>query len=591
MNSTRPLFQFPPLSPADRRVLLILGLILLLGGGLRFAGLGWSLPDARHPLATYHPDELINLNAARAADLLHGQFDIGFYNYGAFYFYLVSFAQMLGRGWGLIPSLPPGVGPLSPQEASEASALFLAGRIVTALLGTATIPLLSFTGRKLYSSKAGLIAAGLYAAAPLAVIHAHFLTVDVPATFFVTLALFFSARILALRPAAGPEETPSLSAPPRAPVSLRPYALAGIAVGLASATKYTAVTVLAAPLAAHFWRTKRLEGESSFKPLFLLLGTALLAFLLGCPGVFLNSDAFWNGLPNFPGSGLRYELFEHSRQGHGAVFTQTGSGWVYHLWVSLRFGLGFPLWGVTLFALFFAVKRREHEDKMLLVFLGTAYLLTGLSAVRFARYLIPLYPAFFLLVGKLISDLKGNAPMRFSPSPAPVLTGLLIAGTLGSTLTFLISMTKQDARDLAADFIEQNLKGKTIAFAKIPWFYSPPLSPYLGAPAAPVRAKIVQSAEYRFRLPFSEWSLEVLSPVPDAVLLSNFETMHEETRLHLPGPTQFVEEVRRNFNPVVFGTQEEQVTRWAGGAIFGQEKVIPEDLLYVVPKIEVFLRK
>src|SRR5581483_10828516 len=47
----------------------LLILIVLLGLGLRLWGIGWSLPDVRHPLATYHPDELVNLNAARAADI------------------------------------------------------------------------------------------------------------------------------------------------------------------------------------------------------------------------------------------------------------------------------------------------------------------------------------------------------------------------------------------------------------------------------------------------------------------------------------------------------------------------------------------
>src|SRR5687768_7408211 len=59
-----------------------LALITALGLALRLWGITWSLPDARHPIATYHPDEIINLNAARNADLLRGDFDIEFYNYG-----------------------------------------------------------------------------------------------------------------------------------------------------------------------------------------------------------------------------------------------------------------------------------------------------------------------------------------------------------------------------------------------------------------------------------------------------------------------------------------------------------------------------
>src|SRR5690242_11353847 len=40
----------------DRLTYALLGLITLLGLALRVWGIAWSLPDNRHPLATYHPD-------------------------------------------------------------------------------------------------------------------------------------------------------------------------------------------------------------------------------------------------------------------------------------------------------------------------------------------------------------------------------------------------------------------------------------------------------------------------------------------------------------------------------------------------------
>src|SRR2546423_1533266 len=81
-----------PAKPKDRRTPLLVALIVLLGLALRLWGLGWSLPDARHPAATYHPDERIDLSAAQQADIPHLKFDIGFYNYGTLYFYGVSLA-------------------------------------------------------------------------------------------------------------------------------------------------------------------------------------------------------------------------------------------------------------------------------------------------------------------------------------------------------------------------------------------------------------------------------------------------------------------------------------------------------------------
>ena len=177
------------LSREDKKGLVLLALVVILGLFLRVEGIRWSLPDARHPLATYHPDELINLEAALKVDIPHLQLDTEFYNYGALYFYMVSFAHTVARGWGFIPSTPQSVTALMPEAAPERAALFLVGRSVTAIMGTLTIVAVYFLGRRLYGRRAGLLAALLYAVAPLAVVHAHFLTVDVPATFFVTMAL------------------------------------------------------------------------------------------------------------------------------------------------------------------------------------------------------------------------------------------------------------------------------------------------------------------------------------------------------------------------------------------------------------------
>ena len=281
-------------------------LLVLLGLVLRLWGIGWSLPNARHPRATYHPDERVNLIATQSVDIAHGQFDTNFYNYGAFYFYLANFAQTFGRGYGLIPVTPPlpADTPLSPAErltrqAPENAGLILAGRLATALLGAATIPLIFALGARLYGRRTGFAAALLYAIAPLAVVHAHFMTVDVPATFFVTLALLLAARLLA--------------APTR-----RDYVLAGVACGLCAATKYNTGLVLIAPLVAHFLSGKASENKAAEKKagresLPLLLAATLLAFLIACPGPLLNWDAFWNG--TYPGTGVHYELFVHSRLG------------------------------------------------------------------------------------------------------------------------------------------------------------------------------------------------------------------------------------------------------------------------------------
>jgi hypothetical protein len=391
VENPRKRFDWKGMDRRDRQAIGLLLLIVLLGTGLRFRGITWSLPDVRHPLATYHPDERVNLNAALQADIAHGQFDIKFYNYGTLYFYLVNLAQTIGAGYGVIPKLPAGdAAPdalLAGQAATNAG-LFLAGRVVSALFGIATLPALFALGRRTFGRKAGLLAALLYAVAPLAVLHAHFLTVDVTSTFFVTLTLLWSARLLTSQ-------------------TWSNYALAAIWAGLAAATKYNAGIVIVAPIAAHFLNRDpnacRTHRGGQF---VVLIAVTMLTFLIACPGPWLNLDAFWNGIEGYPGSGLRYELFEHSRSGHGYLFTDTGNGWWYHLAVSLPFGLGPVLLFTGLLGLVPAFRQRTKSDIVLLAFLLVYYGLSGFSNVRFARYMLPLFPVFSLFAARFLTTLR-----------------------------------------------------------------------------------------------------------------------------------------------------------------------------------------
>lgn len=523
--------------------------IILVGFLVRFVGLRWSLPNLYHPFATYHPDELIDLQAALQADIPHFKFDIGFYNYGTFYFYLVSLAQTVAAGYHLLPALQ------TPSAAHQAS-LFLVGRVVTALLGGFTVPVVYALGKRLYGEPVGLAAAFLYALAPLAVVYSHFLAVDVPATFFVSLALLGSARLLE-------KET------------LKDCLLAGVWVGLATATKYTAGVCFIAPLTALWLR------KGSWKGMGSMALAAVGAFFVGCPGPILNWNVFWNGLPGYPGSGVRYELFIHSRQGHGLLFVDTGLGWWYHLVVSLSWGLGLPFYGASLLGIGVALKRRTPADWLLLAFTLLYFSLIGFSAVRFARYTLPLFPALAVL------SARGLATTAHMAKNSKAVSALLIGGVVGLTgvtsLGWLLCLVRPTPQDLAAAYLRKHLPyGGSVAFATIPWFYSPPLSPLFGLPAAPQRAQAAtKSSRFSLRLPPHEWDTEVLSPPPDAVVLSNFETMHP-LRLGLPATRRFLQAIPSFYGKVVFGR----------GVPWGAppwRTIVPDDFLYICPTLTLYL--
>jgi 4-amino-4-deoxy-L-arabinose transferase-like glycosyltransferase len=120
-----------------------LWMILFVAVALRFFGITWSLPNSEH-LFSFHPDELLVIQASRAAAIWVGEFNPHFYNYGSLTIYLNSFFRPLAYLL-LTPSL---------------YADYLMGRFITMLFGVGTVYLVYLAGKRIAGERAGLLAAG-----------------------------------------------------------------------------------------------------------------------------------------------------------------------------------------------------------------------------------------------------------------------------------------------------------------------------------------------------------------------------------------------------------------------------------------------
>ena len=543
-----------PAAPTDRVRRLhasILAGIVLLGLALRLWGIGWGLPGPSR-LGSYHPDEGVNLlNAV----LEHGEprphLDLGFYNYGSLYFYAWQAGVAVNRAYGLakVPPTAPGL----PPAPDSFGAMILAGRFLTALFGALTIWAVFALGNRLFGASTGLGAAALYAVMPAAVVHGRYATVDVPATFCVTVALALGARLLT-------------RTDPRA------CAAAGLVCGLAAATKYNVALVVFAPLAALYLRRKLAGGTPPSAP-WIVLGAAVVGFVVGCPGALLNGPKFVQD--------FTFELTKSGR-GMGLLFVNTGSGYVYHLSRSLRYGLGEPLLVACLAAGAFACARRSRQDAYLAAFALPYYLVIGYAQVRFLRYTVPLLPVLAVLAARMAVD--GVA----TPRPAMRLASLLVA--IGAAFALYVSISHDammagvDARDRAAEDIRRSLRpGGVVAFATTPWFYSPPLLPEFTAPiGGDARRRLILAANAAsLRLPAEgrEWDLSVLqAPEPECVVLTAAETYNAE-RLRLPDAMAFLARVRARYRATVFQNE---------CGVLARPDDAPEDWLYAWPRVSVY---
>lgn len=515
----------------------------------RAVGIRWGVPDASHYFS-FHPDEWVILGYTLGLDFAHGQFDPHFYNYGTVYLYLLHLAVLAGSTYGWI-TLPESI-----AQYESFARLYLTGRWLSVAAGVATCWLAWEMGRRVCGNRCAVVAAFLLAIVPLHTVHSHFLTTDATATLFTSGVLLAALQLY---------ETGSR----------RALIAAAILTGLASATRYNAGLVLIAPLTAMYLRARN-EDKPWIGRAVLLVALSGAAFLVFCPGPWLNPEEFWRD--------FRYEA-RHVREGHGLVFVNTGLGWVYHYWTNLRFGLGLPLLVLSTLSMVIAPLSRRPMVLILWAFVLVYYLFLGSFAVRFGRYLLPILPPLMALTAWLIAEAWRNT-LGVGRAVVVAVASAVSTYTLLWGTAVIVAFLSPDPRLRSLDWIRREVPQETpIAFATIPWFYSPPLSPYWGELEPSRRAQRAREvAEYRLIVPTSEWDVSLLRRA-QVVVLSEFEVDDAVRVRHAPA-LAFLEELNRSFRlEARFDS-----TFGLSGLTFGKRSV-PHDMLYPFPRIEVWRKR
>jgi 4-amino-4-deoxy-L-arabinose transferase-like glycosyltransferase len=389
---------------------------------VRLFGLNW---DSGH---WFHPDERRIAEAVQQIHLRPLQLDPKFFAYGSFPFYVTRAVQ--GAVSLAVPSLEDYRGSI------------LVGRGVSALWGALTVALLALLGRRLYGERTGLLAGLLLSAAVLHLQNSHFATNDVPLTFLVLLALSLLIR-------AGDSG------------SARDFGLAGLVMGLAAATKVSALP-LVLPLLVATWAFR--PGETVGRRL-RLAGLAIAAtvagFALGEPYALLDFRAF------------SHDVLEQSRMvraaGELAYTTQyVGTPKVlYELREHLFWGLGpflglAGLWG-ALRTYRFRSRRVSAPEWVLLSFALPFFAVTASFDVKFLRYLLPLYPLVCLWAARWLSE-AGEDEVAAPPRPGRrILRGAVVGATVLYAASFLAIYTRPHTAVAASRWFYANVaKGSAV---------------------------------------------------------------------------------------------------------------------------------
>ena len=419
-------------------VAILLSLIILIGGGLRTYNPLWDLgtfphPDERSTLFFYAsrirwPENGADLLDPRRSTLnpfwdVNAQ-DRRSYTYGHFPLYtLVATSAALKE---LAPLLEGINAPTEVitflHEADTGRGYAVVGRLLVALLDTLSIYLVFLIARRLYGPWAGVLAAAFSAFAVLHIQLAHFFAVDPVSTTFVLLTIYGSLLIFDHR---------------RSGAAI----LTGIAIGLAVASKFSALPVVLAP-AVTGWlimqdRRSPLGGLGAATRLIGIAAVAsFITFALTSPFVLLDWEYFqWAVLDQQGDMVSGVADWPFTRQYRNTV------AYIYFIEQQVKWGLGWPL-GILAFVGFgWALLRAigghlRPGEAIVLAWLVPYFGLNGLFLAKFMRYMSPVTPLVIILgVGLLVAFARRAPKLR----PVLVAVSLVILGGTALWATMFVN--------------------------------------------------------------------------------------------------------------------------------------------------------
>ncbi|MBI3781902.1 MAG: glycosyltransferase family 39 protein, partial [Deltaproteobacteria bacterium] len=386
--------------------------IVLFAALVRLPNIAW---DQNH---FFHPDERAVAFAVQRIDFTHLKLDPDFFAYGSLPIYLAAVSSKVAA--------------LVDRNATSYDGVILNGRRLSAVMGTLTVLLLILVGTRLYGQSVGLLAGFFLAAAVLHVQNSRFLTVDVPLTFFVLLGLSQLVRVC--------DEGKT-----------RNFLAAGICIGLAIATKFSAMPLFL-PLgiaALHRCFVERRVLPISAKVVLAVVAAAL-AFAVAEPYAILRFDRFYHDIVEQSGMVRNAGQFPYTTQ---YMYTPK---YVYDLTQLILWGMA-PLLGVT--AVWATASRvggawrnRRAAEWVLLSWVIPFFLVTGWFEVKFPRYLLPIYPLMALWAADwLVQRYRRGSLVGRVALPAVVL------GTLAATLAFVSTYTRQHTVVTASEWFYQHI--------------------------------------------------------------------------------------------------------------------------------------
>jgi hypothetical protein len=411
--------------------------ILAIAIGLRVYGLRYGLP------AVYNPDEVAIMSRA----LAFAKRDLNPHNfvYPSFYFYLLFAWEGLTMAAAVAAREVQSLAAFQREFFLDPTRVFVAGRVLTAILGTATVLATGALTSRVAGPTAGLVAALVLAVSPLHVLNSHYVKHDVPVTLLIVLACLAYEELW---------HEPRIDRD-----STKWVIIAGAVTGLAFSTHYYTI-FLAVPLA---WSAARpaYSTRDAMRRIAIAGIVSGIVFFLGSPFILAEPAIALRDMQ----ANRRIVL---DRAAGELGYVASASRYVILL---LRDAVGIPAAVLALVGLGYGLRRQPITTLRLVAF-PMLFLLFVFSTYPASRYLVPLTPFLALFAGVAVAEWgKRGSALR----PLAIAAVVICAGVAALECVRTDRFIRQaDTRTLAREFIEREVPpGSTILTQP----YSVPLEP------------------------------------------------------------------------------------------------------------------
>ncbi|HLK59924.1 MAG TPA: glycosyltransferase family 39 protein [Chthonomonadaceae bacterium] len=314
-----------------------------------------------------------------------------------------------------------------------------AARLPAALATLLTTALIYYAGRRWFGRRAGLLAAAVYASAPMTLADARQMTTDGLLVLWLTIALL---AFEALRPVPNTSRTPTWLLAAGFWIACALSVLTKGAIGLLLPALVIGTYLLWDRLSLRLrrrtfsfrvrWNPRSFLTEH-LKRLRPLLGLALL-FVLAAPWHYL----VWRAGERAPDGRDFYQeyiIHQHIGRFQGADTVHNMPLPTYFLY----FLLGFFPWACFAPAAFHIHYKRVETSsvsvvKFLLAWFWAIFVFYSLGAAKLPTYIVPAYPAAALLIGywldRAISEQTFLRSLRRGVTGAALISGILLAAAL-----------------------------------------------------------------------------------------------------------------------------------------------------------------